>query len=223
MIPWLIVLATLAREQTLNAQKATLAEAGTSAVGVQIVLKGASPEILCATSIRFPWAGLTMPAAPGADTVMMWRGEATDLDGRVRSVWARVQIKAPRRGVVAARPISAGRRLTMEDLRMAEWNGPLTQAAPVEDPGTLAGKVLTRSLSAGAPILEAIVMRTDQILPGERILVESIAGTARIRFDATAENRAGIGERVYFRSPLNGRRVAGRAEAGHRVVLGGEI
>lgn len=218
-MPWVLVLVTLAREQMLTAQRVSMAEAGLDAAAAQIILKGASADALAAVNVRFPWTGLAKPAAPGSESVMMWRGEATGADGAARPLWARVQITFRRTGLVATRPISAGRRITAGDFRVSSWNAPLSQGKPLDKPEVLAGAVLTRPVMAGAPILTDMVATGDQILPGERILVESIAGPARITFDATAENRANAGERVFFRSPLNGKRVAGRAEPGHRVLV----
>lgn len=219
MTPWVLVLVTLAREQMLAAQRVSLAEAGLDAAAAQITVKGASADVLAAATVRFPWTGLAKPAAPGGESVMMWRGEATGVDGAARPAWARVQITFRRTGIVATRPISAGRRIAAGDFRVSSWNAPLSQSKPLDKPEILTGAVLRRPVMAGAPILADMVASGDQILPGEKILVESIAGPARITFDATAENRASAGEPVFFRSPLNGKRVAGRAEPGHRVVV----
>lgn len=219
MTPWCLIFATLVREQVLAVQRASLDDAGLRTQTVQITLKGAGPDILRPGTLRFPWSGLAKPSIASADSVLVWRGELVSENGKVIPVWTRVQMTVTRTGVVSARPIPAGKPITAESLRISTWNASVFQNAPLQQFEALIGATLSRSVPIGTPLLAEMVADRGRVLAGDRIRVESIAGGARVAFDAIAENRAGLGERVYFRNPLNGRRVAGRADAGHRVVI----
>lgn len=222
MIPWLIFFTAVTQENVLQSQRASLTEAGIRPETALITIKGLSPEVVRAVRVRFPWSGLAKPAFATAETVLFWRGEGFFEDGKERPVWARVQIAVPRTGLVTVHPLRAGRRLRPDDVRISTWKASVFQSLPLQDIESVAGGVLDRSVTEGTPLLAEMVGSRDQILPGEHIAVESVAGDARVSFDAVAQNRAQVGERVFFRSPFNGKRVAGRSESGHRVVLSWE-
>lgn len=222
MMLWCFILASLTHEQALQALRASLTEAGLPAEQVQITLKGLSPESLPAGTLRFPWSGLARPSFVAADSVLLWRGELISEGGHATPVWARVQMTIQRTGVVSARPIPAGRPITADSLRISGWTASVLQSAPAQEAEGFVGASLTRSVPAGTPLFPEMLASRGQVLAGDRIHVESIAGGARITFDAIAENRANPGERVYFRNPMNGRRVAGQSALGHRVVLSWE-
>jgi flagella basal body P-ring formation protein FlgA len=213
----------LVRGQVETAQRAALTEAGHDAAQVEITLRGASPSLLSPGTLTFPWSGLAKPAVAGPKTVLFWRGELRTVANTTVPVWARVQLSERRRGVLARQALRAGQTITADDVHESEWDASLFEPAPAPTRESTVGQVLSRAVGAGRPVLLSMLGGDSGVRRGEMITVESIEGAARLRFTVTAENSAPPGARVYFRSPLGGKRISAQVVASRlaRISSGG--
>jgi len=135
----------------------------------------------------------------------LWRGRLIGTGSyasvRIRFAFHRRQLR-----LVTARPLSAGRLLTREDIASIEeaWRpGRGKDEILVELP---LGKVLRRSLSKGTVLEPLHLTEAPLIQQGDAVELSSTAGEATIRMSAVARGKARLGDPLLI-STLEGKKL----------------
>jgi len=155
--------------------------------------------------IEFRLSGLAGSAATRADQAVLWRGKLVSGGGRSFPVWARVRVSVEREVLVAARDITAGQRLSGEDLAIEKrYVFPLASNPPSRD--GVAGRIALRSIAAGERIPSGKLARSRDVSPGDLVETETSSGSVRLRLTAMAETGGNVGDRIWLKPRQGGKR-----------------
>lgn len=197
-------------EELLAAMRATF---GAQNVRLSIVDFSRTPVPFGETV--FPRQGL--PAtAPGGDGPVLWRGYVLYSSGRKFPIWARTQVSAQLRRIVAVEDLAPGSPVDESQVRVEEMEGyPRNVPAPrVED---VVHKAPRRLIQAGAEVLPSLFAEVRSVARGEKVQVEVQSGAARLTIEGRAESAGDVGGTISVRNPQNGRlfsaRVSGKGRA----------
>lgn len=158
-----------------------------------------------------PWRGAQSGSVLVPGTILT--------DGRSQPVWARVRVRYRVRRWTAAVPLPAGSPIGSGKMRLEETMSS-EPARPPPPEADLAGLAPRRTIAAGQAVDPERLTVPPVIRRGDKVVVESRRGNARIEIEATAESPGWKGERVVVRNALSGRKFAatvrgpGRASAG---------
>jgi flagella basal body P-ring formation protein FlgA len=172
--------------------------------------------------LEFPIEGLE-PALPINKGVQLWRGRVKYAESRQVLVWARVEVTAEQRTVVAVRDLISGASIDRAALRIETKVGPLQRERLASRFEEVEGHVVSRSVNAGAFVPLSIVAEAPSVRRGDPVTVEVQSGFAHLHFEAIAQNSAHTGEMVELKNPLNGKLFRARLDADARasIVVGG--
>lgn len=122
--------------------------------------------------------------------------------------------------VVAARALTRGERVAAQDLRVVEKDVSRLTGGYYEESAAVAGRELTRSVQAGAPLAPNALRDPVAVARGERVTLVSATGPVEVRVAAVALADAAVGGLVDVENSDSGRRVQGRVEAPGLVRAG---
>jgi flagella basal body P-ring formation protein FlgA len=165
--------------------------------------------------LEFPLAGLRRDGRDG-----FWSGFVRYGGGRSFAVWARVRVSVNEVRVVAAESIRPGPAIAAEQLRLETrevFPGESGYAKSIEP---VAGRAARIQIPAGAPIRLDWLAPAQDVLRGDRVVVEVHSGAAHLRFEGTAEASGSAGAFVPVTNPASGRRFSARVEGKGRVSVG---
>jgi flagella basal body P-ring formation protein FlgA len=171
-----------------------------------------------AGKVAFPLPGLEPPLESN-HRVQLWRGDVTYAETRHTSIWARVEVTAQYKAVVATKDLSAGAPIDDSSLRIETRSGPLAREKPANSIEDVRGRILKRAIKAGAPIPLAVLAEPPDVHRGDAVSVEVQSGPAHLRFEAIAETSARDGELVELRNPLNGKSFRAKLSPDGRAVI----
>jgi flagella basal body P-ring formation protein FlgA len=160
---------------------------------------------------EFPRSGL-MPSG-------LWRGRVLYGAGHSMPLWVTTRITIERTWVEAVEPLVAGK--VIEPSQLIARSGPRFpfDAPLLESVSALAGRRPVRRLSAGTPILAAMLMIAHDVERGDLVAVEVTVGRAILDFEATAESSGRAGESIMIKNPGNGRSFQAKIQdKGHVLV-----
>jgi flagella basal body P-ring formation protein FlgA len=160
----------------------------------------------------FPIAGLRQGPDGG-----YWNGYVKYAGNRHFTLWARVRVLSIVPRVIAGGDLKPGlvdaaqvRSETREEVQAAGF------ATTVEE---VTGKVLRRSVSAGAALRSECLEPPKAVLRGETVQVEAINGAAHLKLEGVAEASGAIGEMISIWNPDSKRRFPARIEAKGKVLV----
>jgi len=198
--------APVARERVLAAMKQTLQD---PAVHVEIVDLSRQPAPQ--GQVVFPRAGLSDPPPSQTKATVFWRGYV-EYGGKKRfDVWARVRLWLSTTRLVAKVPLRPGEPVRADQIRCEPWEDFPYGAWLLRHPAQAVGRVPSRPVREGAYLDASLLTEPKQILKGDLIRVEVRTGAARISTEAVAESDARIGETVYVRNRVTGKKFAAHA------------
>lgn len=175
--------------------------------------------------LEFPLSGLVRPREADPQTVVLWKGLVRYGEHRTFPVWARVRLAVTGQAVVAARALEAGRMIQPGDVELRTMRRfPSLGKPELEDLQTVFGAKLRRAVAAGQVIQAEDLDLVQSIRAGSTVRVSVISGGAEIRFEAQAETAGRVGDRIWVRNPMNGRRFQARVVGPGSVelVVGGD-
>jgi len=197
-----------------------------AAAAMRTVLpSNASVHVLELTAGNFPEGRIVFAIAelepPNAQSggVQMWRGHIVYAGTREFGIWARVQVKAVYRVVVATRDLVAGTAITPDSVRVEERTGPIERERPAGMLEEVEGRIARRAVKAGAFVPVSVLAEAPAVRRGDRVVVAVECGRAHLNFEAIATTDARTGEMVELKNPLNGKLFRARLEAGGRALI----
>jgi flagella basal body P-ring formation protein FlgA len=171
-------------------------------------------------AIEFLLANLARPAAPRAQSAVLWKGAVRYGAGRRFSIWVRVRIQSRFDCVVAAQTLTAGHPIEAGQLRREIYTGfPLFEpsVASVEE---AVRRVPRRTIPAGVPVLASTLDEPFDIRRGDKVEVEVLSGDALVKLDARAAADGRRGQTIPIINPTSGKRFQARIESAGKVVVG---
>ncbi len=166
-------------------------------------------------AVDFPVAGLRHAGADG-----FWSGSVRYGGGRRFPLWARVRVTVREARVLAAEDLRPGRAIAAAQLRLetrAVFPAEKAFATTVEP---VAGRATRLPIPAGAAIRLDWLAPAQDVLRGDRVLVEVRSGGAYLKFEATAEASGTVGQVIPVTNPVSKKRFSARVEGKGRVSVG---
>ena len=114
------------------------------------------------------------------------------------------------RVAVAARPLTPGQPLTAADYRFEEQEVGTKGAKFMGENDVLVGKVLSRSLSIGMPILRAMLKLPDIVQPGSPVTLISKQNGVAVKMEGVALEAGHEGEVIRVRNTASRKILRGR-------------
>jgi flagella basal body P-ring formation protein FlgA len=166
-------------------------------------------------AVDFPLTGLHRVGADG-----FWSGSVRFGGGRRFPLWARVRVTVREARVLAAEDLRPGPAIAAAQLRLETrdvFPGERAFATAVEP---VLGRAPRLPIRAGAAIRLDWLAPAQDVLRGERVLVEVRSGGAYLRFEATAEASGAVGQVIPVTNPVSKKRFSARVEGKGRVSVG---
>jgi flagella basal body P-ring formation protein FlgA len=165
--------------------------------------------------LEFPRSGLRQAAA-GA----FWSG-SLQYGGRRRiALWARVNITVSEPRVIAVQNLIPGRPIDISALRVetrAAFPSAEAFAGSLEE---VDGKILRRTVRAGAEIRSAWLEGPKAVLRGETVQVDSREGAALVQAAGQAQGSGAVGESILILNSISNKRFPARVTGKGKVAVG---
>ncbi len=120
------------------------------------------------------------------------------------SLFVPVHVAAYREVVTLARPLARGTRLAAGDLAVREHDLGDLPRGWIADPAQAVDRALRRAGGSGDVLTPALLSEPQVVRRGQRVRLESTAGTVGVHADAEALGHAARGERVRVRNLSSG-------------------
>jgi flagella basal body P-ring formation protein FlgA len=169
--------------------------------------------------IRFPLAGLRHPPARMPGQAVLWKGYV-EYGGRRRyPIWAKVRIGVLRTRVLAIRDLHAGQAVESGQLRQETAEVFPSADSVAESIEQVAGKVLTRAVTAGSPLPLNLLRQARDVERGDQVRVEATSGRATVGIVGRAESSGSRGETVVVRNLSSGKSFQAQVTAEGTVAV----
>jgi flagella basal body P-ring formation protein FlgA len=167
--------------------------------------------------IEFPLGSLGTPSPTGPSEPVLWRGDVLYGDGHRFAIWARVQIAAPCRKLVAAESLKAGQPIDARQIRTTTAACFPVGVKEMPDIGQIAGMTPIHSIAARTVLRLDLLAPPNDINRGDEVHVVVRSGAARVALTARALSGGRSGATISVRNPENNRtfqaRVTGKGTA----------
>ncbi len=184
-----------------------------------IEVLGFSRRRVPAGELVFSAKGLAASGSRAGD-VALWRGHVAYAGNRKFPVWAKVRIAMQFTRVVAVEAISPGRPVGDGQVRLESYSGLPPGRDTALSVESVRGRVLKRSVAAGAVIKESDLEEAWDINRGDIVTVVARDGAAQVSTTARALAAARKGDRITVRNLQSGKVIAARADGAGRVSVG---
>ena len=185
--------------------------------GVQIDLSEISPAKVPAGRIEFPASGLGTPSPTGPTAPVMWRGSVIYGESRRFAIWARVQLAAPCRKLVATEALKPGHKIEARQLRTTTGGCFPFHSQEIPPAAQIAGLIPLRPIAAGSELRLDLLAGANEVNRGDAVQVEVHSGAARLALTARAITSGRSGEIISVRNPDSNKtfqaRVTGKGTA----------
>ncbi len=168
--------------------------------------------------LTFTRTALPKPPLSRPEDAVVWRGSIQYAEDRKFLVWAKVHASVAARRVVAVRDITAGKKITAEDIELREgrfFPDAERWAASAEE---VVGRKAHTFVRAGSALRAGVLLGGGELIArGDTVVVAVDAGAAHLSIEARAETGGGVGDAVKLRNPKSGKlfqaRVTGKGSA----------
>jgi flagella basal body P-ring formation protein FlgA len=165
----------------------------------------------------FPRDGMQIPQGAGTQREVLWHGYVCYSEDRHFPVWAKVRITAKITRVVAAANISAGKPIQAHQVRLETVEDFPFDETVAQNLDEVVGYLSKSSLRSGSPIRRTQIERVPDVARGDLVIVEVLAGGARLRLEARAESAGVRGSTILVRNLSSGKdfraQVTGKGQA----------
>jgi flagella basal body P-ring formation protein FlgA len=185
--------------------------------GAKIEITDAISDRVPAGRLEFPLSNLRTPSPTGPSAPVLWRGDAVYGESHRFAIWARVQIAAPCRRLVAAESLKAGRPIEPRQIRATTatcFPVGVKEPPPAEQ---IAGLTPLRAIAAGSELRIDLLVPPNDINRGDTVRVEVRSGNTRLALTARAITGGRSGETISVRNPESNKtfqaRITGKGTA----------
>jgi flagella basal body P-ring formation protein FlgA len=168
-----------------------------------------------AGEIDFPQSGLRRAGTDG-----YWSGSVRYGGGRRFPLWARVRVTVEEPRVLATGDLRPGRAILAEQLRVETREVFPAEKFFATSAEPVVGRAARLAIPAGAAIRLDWLAPAQDVVRGDRVIVEVRSGAAYLRFEATAEASGSVGQMIPVTNPESKKRFSARVEGKGRVAVG---
>jgi len=165
--------------------------------------------------LDFPLAGVRCGTSD-----QLWSGSVRYAASRRFYVWARVRVVVRASRVVAAQDLHPGPAIAAEQLRVETREELLSAGGYAGSLESVAGRAARLPIRAGAAIRLDWLTAPQDVVRGDRVVVEVYNGGAYLRFEAAAEASGTVGAVIPVTNPVSKKRFPARVEGKDRVSVG---
>lgn len=122
-------------------------------------------------------------------------------------------------GLVAARPLGRGERITEAALETRSIQLNTTRRSPIRSRDQLIGMEMRRSVNAGTVFTADLLTAPDAVARGDHVVISARTGGFSVRSRGKALSSAGIGEQVLVENLSSARKVRARVTAPGQVEI----
>src|SRR3954452_3675445 len=177
-------LKTPTRTDLLAAMNETLAKRNAN---IEIVDQSNAP--LPHGKLSFPLSGLSGTS----DGPVFWRGSMTYANGRMLLTWARVRICVRERHVATAGLLHPGDEIRADQLKLVEYQGPLTREHYFASIADVAGMTARSTVNPEVALVDSMLRERKQVERGDLVAVTVQTERTRIEAQAIAEESGASG------------------------------
>jgi flagella basal body P-ring formation protein FlgA len=185
--------------------------------GARILITDLLSDPVPAGRIEFPLGSLGTPSPTGPRAPVLWRGNVVYGDSHRFIIWARVEIAAPCRKLVAAESLKAGQPIEARQIRVTTTTCFPVGAKEIPPIEQLAGMTPIHSISGGSELRPELLAPPNDINRGDEVHVEVRSGAARVALTARALSGGRSGDTISVRNPESNKtfqaRVTGKGMA----------
>jgi flagella basal body P-ring formation protein FlgA len=205
-------LAPLDRARAIAAMQESL-----QITGAKITVTDTIAERVPMGRMEFPLASLGTPSPTGPSAPVLWRGSVVYGESHRFAIWARVEIAAPCRKLVAAESLKQGRPIEARQIRATTatcFPTAMKELPPVEQ---VAGMTPLRAIAAGGELRPDLLTPPNDINRGDAVHIEVHSGAALLALTARALTAGRSGDTISVRNPESNKtfqaRVTGKGTA----------
>ncbi|MFL6451211.1 MAG: flagellar basal body P-ring formation chaperone FlgA [Bryobacteraceae bacterium] len=203
-------LKTPQRADLLAAMNETLANRN-AAIEIVDQSNNALPE----GKLSFPLSGLSGTS----DGPVVWRGSMIYGNGRTFLTWARVRISVRERHVAAAEILHPGDEIRPDQLKLVDYQGPLTREHHFTSLAEVAGMTPRSTVNPDVSLLDTMLRERKQVERGDLVQVTVQAERTRIEAQGIAEEGGTPGSLVTVRNTKSGRRFRAKVQEKGKVLV----
>jgi flagella basal body P-ring formation protein FlgA len=185
--------------------------------GARIEIADMISDRVPAGLIDFPLSRLGKPSASGPSAPVLWRGDVVYGDSHRYAIWARVEITAPCRRLIAAENLRIGLPIEARQLRVTTATCFPVSAKEIPPIEEVAGLAPLRSIASGSELRPEFLAPPNDVNRGEAVRIEVRSGSARLALTARALTGGRIGEQISVLNPESNKsflaRVTGKGQA----------
>jgi flagella basal body P-ring formation protein FlgA len=194
-------------------------EKATGIPAARIELLDYSRQPMPGGALEFRWDTLSVPVGGNPDIPVIWRGRLNYDAQHSLTIWAKVRISVERPVVTAATDLVPGRSIELQQLQIASKRVFPSSTGFLDSPDAVRGKVVSRLIRAGQPVLVSLLREPNDVTAGEKVQVRVVDGSANVSFEGTALASGRKGTAIPVRNPAGGRVFRGVIEDKARVVV----
>src|SRR4051794_13857222 len=165
--------------------------------------------------LSFPLSGLSGTS----DGPVIWRGSLTYGNGRSLLTWARVRICVQEHHVAAVELLHAGDEIRAGQLKLVDYQGPLTREHYFTSLAEVAGMTPRSTVNPEIPIVDTMIRERKQVERGDLVQVTVQTERTRIEAQAIAEESGALGASITVRNAKSGRKFRAKVQEKGKVLV----
>lgn len=187
-------------------------------------LKGHNPhvEILDQSLLAAPQGEIVFPLSGlcgfSAEPVI-WRGYVGYGANQRFSIWARVRVSVEESRLVATDTLTADEPVRGNQLRVDNYQGPLSREATVTDLNDAVGMMARFNVPAGTVLTKNMLEKPKEVERGDTVAVIVNTGRTHIEAEGIAQQAGGTGAVITVRNAKSGSQFRARVEGKDRVSV----
>jgi flagella basal body P-ring formation protein FlgA len=197
-------------------------EAMRAAMEKTLVNRNASIEIVDESTnpappgeISFPLAGLS----GSSNGPVVWRGSVNYAGNHNFLIWARVRVAVKEQHVVAAELLHPGEEIRREQVRLEDYEGPLTRDNYCTSLKEVLGFLPQNSISADTTLKASLLRERKDVERGDLVAVVVQSERTRLEAQGIAEDGGRRGSVITVRNAKSGRKFRARIEDKDKVLV----
>lgn len=198
------------REAVLAAMQRTLANRHAT-----IEILDNSTTLAPSGEISFSLAGL----GGSSNGPVVWRGSVNYAGNHSFLIWARVRITVKEQRVIAAEALHPGEEIRREQIKVEDYEGPLTHENYCVSLEEVVGLLPQNSIPAGTVLRTSFLRERKDVERGDLVAVIVQSERTRLEAQGIAEDAGRRGSVVTVRNAKSGRKFRARVEDKDKVLV----
>lgn len=165
--------------------------------------------------ISFPASSLNL----SANGIVLWHGYVNYAGARRFDIWARARITVTENHLVTVDKISAGRPLSLIQVRSEPYDGPLTREDPITATQDAIGMIAKFDLAPGTLLTRRVLDLPHDVERGDTLTVIAETGHARVEAQCIADECGRAGDIIPVHNARSGRHFRALLQAKGKAVL----